>query len=283
MTRAVVACADRSPAGLRALRWAGAEARRRGLPLTVVAEPQQARRKRQSAFAGALAAVRAAVPALPVLSGPSGESVPATLRRLSIGAAALVVPATLDGLATVVADAYCPVVAVPADDPSPKTVRGPVVLGAAPWTAVPVLELAFQEAADRGATLHAVRAWSDPRIDIGWLRPDRIAEWDGAEERARCELEHALSAWRIIHPGVPVETIVVEDHPADLLVALSHHAQLLVLGRSSRSALLAGIAGSTVDVLLRSAACPVLVVPDREPSRTAWLPTSGRARELTGP
>lgn len=77
--------------------------------------------------------------------------------------------------------------------------------------------------------------------------------------------------------------MVVQDHPADFLVALSHGAQLLVLGRSARGALLAGIAGSPVDALLASAGCPVMVVPADGPSRTTWLPTADRALALTGP
>jgi nucleotide-binding universal stress UspA family protein len=281
MTHGIVACSDQSPAGLRALRWAAAEARRRGLPLTLATERQHGR-SRRSAFAGALAAVRAAVPVLRVLGPASDESLPATLRRMSIGAAALVVPTTLAELTSVVADSYCPVVTVPPTDPPPRAARAPVVLGAAPWTTEPVLELAFQEAADRKATLHTVRVWSEPRLDLGWLRPDRIAEWDTAEERARRDLEHALSAWTLIHPEVPVETTVVQDHrPADLLLALSHRAQLVVIGRSARGALLTTIAGSPVDALLRSAACPVLVVPGETRPRPPWLPTADRAPALT--
>ena len=284
MTGTVTVCADRSPAGPRAVKWATAEARRHALPLTIVApDPRRARSVRHSAFADALAAVRAVVPGVPVLGGRTDEALPAMLRRLSARAAALVVPATLPDLATVVADAYCPVVTVPAHNPVPEAVNGPVVLGAAPWTAEGVIELAFQTASDRKAPLRAVRVWSEPRIDVGWLRPDRIAERHSAEERARRELELALSGWTIAHPDVPVEMTVVQDHPTEFLLRLSHRAQLLVLGRSARGALLAGIAGSPVDTLLRSAACPVMVVPAEGPPRTTWLPSWDRAKALTGP
>jgi hypothetical protein len=114
------------------------------------------------------------------------------------------VPATLPDIATIVAEAYCPVVTVPARDPSPDAVDGPVVLGAAPRTGENVIELAFQETSHRGAKLLAVRAWSEPAVDLGWLRADRIGAWDSAEQRVRLELDHALSAWTIINPGVPV-------------------------------------------------------------------------------
>jgi len=275
----VVVCAERSPAGMRALKWAAAEARRQGAPLTVVPpDPHHARRARRSAFADALAVVSAAVPGLPVLGGASGESLPAMLRGLSAGAAALVVPASLPDLTTVVADAYCPVVIVPARDPSPEAVHGPVVLGAAPWTADEVIALAFRAASERKAPLHAVRVWSQPPVDLGWPRP----EWDGAGERARRELESVLSAWTIAHPEVPVEMVVVEDRPSDILIAVSYCSRLLVLGRSARGALLTGVAGSPVDDVLRQTCCPVLVVPDDGPPRTRWLPTARRARALAG-
>ncbi|WP_344253036.1 universal stress protein [Pseudonocardia hydrocarbonoxydans] len=257
------------------MRWATAEARRRALPLAVVAtDPRRARSMRRSTFAATLAAA---------LGGRPDESLPTKLRRLSVGAAALVLPATLPDLGTVVAEAHCPVVTVPAHDPSPAASRGPIVVGVAPWTAQSVIALAFQEASDRRAPLHAVRVWSEPRIDLGWLRPDRIAEWDTAEERVHHELELALSGWTIAHPEVPVETIVVQDQPAGFLLALSHRAQLLVLGRSVRGALLASIAGSPVDALVRGARCPVMVVPGDGPPRTTWLPTAQRARPSPAP
>ncbi|TWF75125.1 universal stress protein family protein [Pseudonocardia hierapolitana] len=285
MTHAVVVCADQSPAGLQALRWATSEAERHRLPLTVVTEPQRTRRSRNSAFAGALAAARAAVPGLPVIGGASGDSPGALLRRLSIGATALVVPATLPELEVIVADAYCPVVTVPARDPSPDAVHGPVLLGAAPWTPSNVIELAFQAASDRGTKVLAVRAWSEPPLDLGRPRADPIAAWDGAEQRVRRELDHALSAWTIIHPDAPIDAMVVQDRPTELFQALSHRAQLLVLGRSTRGALVAGITGSPANALLRTSACPVMVVPTAAAlqARPPWLPTRERVWALIGP
>ncbi len=275
----IVVCAERSPAGRHAVRWAAAEARRQVLPLTVVAtDPRRARSVRHSVFADALAVVRAVVPGLPVLGGASGEPLPGMLRRLSASAGVLVLPATMPDLTTVVTDAYCPVVVVPAREPSPEAVNGPVVLGAAPWTAEGVFALAFQAASERRAPLRAVRVWSEAPVDLGWPRP----EWDCADERARRDLELALSASTVVHPEVPVEMVVVEDRPADILVAVSYGARLLVVGRSARGALLAGIAGSPVDDLLRDACCPVMVVPDYGPPRTTLLPTASRARALAG-
>jgi nucleotide-binding universal stress UspA family protein len=124
-----------------------------------------------------------------------------------------------------------------------------------------------------------VRAWTEPGIDLGMLRPDRIAEWDHAEERVLHDLEIALSPWPIIHPELDVRVVAVQDRPAELLVALSHRARMVVVGRSERGGFLGGFSESPVSALLREARCPVLVVPAEGPPRTPWLP--GRARAVT--
>jgi nucleotide-binding universal stress UspA family protein len=270
---AVVVCADRSAAAHRALRWAAAEARRRNAPLHVVATGQPAPKAAGSLFADAVATVSASVSGLPILGGGrSAGPVAGTLRELSAEAAVVVVPTTLPELSRVVAECYCPVVAVPEQGPEAAAERGPVVLGAAPWTGEEVVELAFREADARRADLIAVRTWSDPLIDIGSLRPEQLRRWGRAEECARHELELELSPWTVIYPRVHAEAIVVQDRPTEFLLALSHRARLLVLGRSQRGALLGLIAGSPAGDLLRATRCPVLVVPATGPPRSTWLP-----------
>ena len=274
----VLVCGDER--GHAALRWAAAEARRRRLPLEVLvtAHTPAGPPQRRPAFVRALAAVRAAMPGLTMAArAASGETVDA-LRRRSVGAAALVVPADLPEITDVVAQSWCPVVAVPE---RPTTPGEPVVVGVAPWTSEGTIDLAFTEADARRTRLIAVRAWDEPAVDLGWLRPDRIARWDRAEQHARSELEMALSAERIVHPDVPVELVVVQDDPAEMLLALSGRAQLVVLGRSARGALLANLAGSPVDALLRAARCPVIVVPAEGPAMPRWLPSRERGWALS--
>jgi hypothetical protein len=200
------------------------------------------------------------------------------LRTRSVDAGLLVVPTDLPDLDRVVAEAYCPVAAVPRR-PSPP--GGSVVVGVAPWTTEDTVALAFTEAAARRVRLVAVRAWDEPGIDLGWLRPERIAEWDQAAGRARRQVEWALSAQRVVHPDVPVEVVVAQDSPTELLLALSTRARLLVLGRSCRGALLAGLAGSPVSELLRAVRCPVVVVPAEGGPRSSWWPSRERGWSLT--
>ena len=166
----------------------------------------------------------------------------------------------------------------------PPDVTGrPVVLAAAPWTCEEVFELAFRAAAERHAPLLAVRTWTNPRIDLGWLRPERVGRWDAAHRRARQELDIALSAWTVAYPDMTVQTMVVEDDAAEFLISLSHRAQLLVLGRSGRGALLGAIAGSPVHTLMTRAQCPVMVVPAEGPPRWTWLPSRRRRLADTRP
>jgi nucleotide-binding universal stress UspA family protein len=139
-----------------------------------------------------------------------------------------------------------------------------VVLGVAPWTGDEVVERAFAEAARRRAPLLAVRA-----------------AVTGSAEDARWELEMALSACRIVHPDVEVGSMVTAGRAADVLVSLSRDARLLVLGRSTRGALLAGLVGSPVRDLLRAAGCPVLVVPSDGPPHPSLLP-GRRGRAFSG-
>jgi nucleotide-binding universal stress UspA family protein len=269
----VVVCAALPSFG-QSLLWAAAEACRREAPLHVLlAGAQRSTVEHPSKIAEALRAIRDAFPDLPVLGHPSRGPVPDALRELSADAGALVVPASLPGLESVVADSYCPVFALPDDAAIPAAEHGPVALGVAPWTSEETIDLSFREAALRCTRLIAVRTWSDPQLSLSRLRPDQLFRWDRADDRARHELELALSAWHVAHPDVQVETIVVQDRTADFLLSLSRLAQLLVVGRSTRGTLLAGIAGSPVSELLHGSRCPVLVVPAEGPPRTTWLPS----------
>jgi nucleotide-binding universal stress UspA family protein len=262
----------------RAVRWAATEARRRGVGLDVIVldEAVDVERAPGSAFARLLRTVREAVPGLAVAAHRGAAAV----QSRSVDASMVVVPADLPELGAVVAGSYCPVAVVPERAANPG---GAVVVGVVPWTTEATLELAFAAAHARRTKVVAVRAWDDPAVDLGLLRPDRIARWDRVEQRARTELELALSAERVVHPEVPVDLVVVQDRPAELLLAMTGRAQLLVLGRSERGALLSSLVGSPVDALLRAARCPVVVVPADGPPRTTWLPGRDRGWALTRP
>jgi len=101
-------------------------------------------------------------------------------------------------------------------------------------------------------------------------------------DRARQELDHALSPWTIIYPQVEVERVVEQEQATALLLDLSTRAQLLVLGRSSRGALLGLVVGSPTVDLLGAAHSPLLVVPAAGPPRSTWWPTASSRRTRAG-
>ncbi|WP_214364464.1 universal stress protein [Pseudonocardia sp. H11422] len=260
----ITVCADLSAAGAAAVRWAATEASRTGSELRVVVPDCAARPlSGRAAFTATLGTVRGVDPDLSVRAEATGAPAGAALRALSAASSLVVAPGGAAGLRRIVADTHCPVVFVPMmpRDPPDGHDGVPVVLGAATWTGEAAVELAFRAAAARAAPLYAVRAWSDPRIDLGRILPSRLARWDATVERIRRELGMALAAAAAVHPGVRVELLVVEDRPAEFLLALSQRAQLLVVGRSLRAVLFAGIAGSPAEALARRAGCPVMVVP----------------------
>ena len=260
----VVIPVERAPGHRIAVRWAAREATRRGVPLRIAVHADAAGER--GSFAATLATVREATPRVEVAAQPLHDE---GLSDVSVDAGLMVLPASAPEVTEVVSESYCPVAVI--GDVEPPD-RGPVVLGAAPWTAENAFDVAFREAAARDAPLHAIRLWTDPLVDLGRLGPDQIAEFDAADSQVRRELDVALSAWVATYPGVTVRTLVVEDDPVAGLLALTHRAQLLVLGRSVRGAALAQRVGSPVNPLVHRSRCPVLVVPADGPPRLRWLP-----------
>lgn len=149
----------------------------------------------------------------------------------------------------------------------------PVLLGAGPDSPAQTVEFAFGEADRRGVPLWAVRAWWDPDVDLGRPQDAHLARWDAACRRESDDLTAQLSAAVCRYPGVAVRPVVVNDHPAAVLAALAARAQLLVLGPPAGD----GGDSSPASVLVRTAPCPVVVVPS-----PLSRPTAAAARLAAG-
>ncbi|HET6215120.1 MAG TPA: universal stress protein, partial [Micromonosporaceae bacterium] len=119
---------------------------------------------------------------------------------------------------------------------------------------------AMEEAAARGVGLLAVRAWASPpvpwRSDVRPLVED-VAELETAE---RHELSEAMRSWRDKHPTVAVTTRLVAADARHALTAVSHDAQLVVVGSRGRGGFAGLLLGSVSQHLLHHATCPVAVV-----------------------
>jgi nucleotide-binding universal stress UspA family protein len=267
-------------------RWAADEATLRAVPLLInvvtAIDPCAA----GAAFATATTMVRAHTPGLTAHPVPAA-TYGADPRELSADAGLLVVAANAPGMPALAAEADCPVVAVP-DGYLTTDRSAPVLLGVAPWTAEVVIDLAFDEAELRETALDAIRIWFDTDVDLGVPSDRNLARFDAECERAGRELDHTLSAWSSLHPTVDVRHIVIEDHTVPALVAFSHRAQLLVLGRSAHGLDEGRRLGSPLEPLIANARCPVLVVPGDGPPRGRWLtdraqyPATDRTRNPPG-
>jgi nucleotide-binding universal stress UspA family protein len=138
--------------------------------------------------------------------------------------------------------------------------RAPVVVGAAQSPEAPsAIELAFAEAATRGCPLVAVRTYQMP---VPPWSPNLLPliQPPGQQEAVeRAELRDLLVPWREKYPEVPVETVVTRDDAAQVLIDLSHTAQLVVVGNRGRGSLTGTLLGSVGLRLLHHAGCPVMI------------------------
>ncbi len=257
---AVRAFAPPGPGRHAVLAWARRQAGRTGLRLEILVDPPP-----PVAGSGAAGLDRFLDRALGPLAGRS--TLVDRLSRAAAGARMLVVPQRLAGVDELADTAYEPVTVVP-DEPSHD--HGPVVLALAPRTSDEAVDAAFDAAEQRGAPLLAVHVHDRGRA-VPVTCGDQL---ETVDDECRDWWER-LAAWRITHPGVPVELHVAEGDPALALVVLSFRARLLVLGRSGRGRVLASVATSPVAPVTLRARCPVLVVPPPGPPRRSWWPRSG--------
>lgn len=120
------------------------------------------------------------------------------------------------------------------------------------------LDWAANEAARRGGTVQAVIAWrwDGVELDPHTVRPDEV------RRHAEQTLQRELARLRTLHgDGHPVAAEVVEGRPAQVLASAARTADLLVLGSHGHSRLRHTVLGSVSEEVIRSAPCPVVVVP----------------------
>lgn len=184
-----------------------------------------------------------------VVLGSRGEG---GVERLLLGSTAV-------GLA---AHGRCPVAVVRgAEIGAPPPTTGPVVVGVdgSPLSAAAV-GLAVEEAVAREVPLLAVHAWdariTDPAYLAGRIEQDEVP----AAQPERELLAERVAGWRGEYPDLPIEQVLVHDHPAQGILHHAEKAQLVVLGSRGRGGFTGMLLGSTSQAVLRHATCPVLVV-----------------------
>jgi nucleotide-binding universal stress UspA family protein len=142
--------------------------------------------------------------------------------------------------------------------------RGPIVLAAsASDSAEATVRSAFQEASWYGSRLVAVHVWTHP-TGHGTSRSTVVADYAASRDEADRRLAEALTGSAAAYPDVVAERLVLHDlDVAYTLERASQRGRLLVagMGRNGRFAEL--LYGSLGLSMMRSSACPVLLVPER--------------------
>lgn len=275
-TSPIVVGTDGTAPSEAAVRWAAREAARRDAPLRIVyayppppAEAQQPVREQAGAVLdAALLQARVAAPfhiAVEVAAVP-GDPVQALLDQADAGMlvlgnrgrggfASLLLGSVSQRVAT---HAQHPVVVVRGRS---DTAGGPVVAGVDDSPASQgVLAAAFEAAAARDAPLAVVRAYAAPvPLWVGDM-PAVPAVAPEVEDEERDRLERELAPWLDKFPGVHAEAVVSPDGVAAVLVAVSHSADMVVVGSHGHGTVAATLLGSTGMQLLHHAGCPVQIV-----------------------
>ncbi|MCW0214145.1 MAG: universal stress protein [Pseudonocardia sp.] len=285
----VVVGVDGSDCALGAVRWAAAEARRRGMALRLVAAVdwtsfmpigvaplgQEYRREilergAEDHLDTAVAAARRIASDLRIEREVRGGN-PATVLTEESERAVLLAAGNrgrggFAGLllgsvgVSVAAHAVCPVVIVRGETGS----TGPVVVGVDAEHSDAALGFAFEEAARRGVPVVAVHAWSEAALDP-FLVP--LLDWDAIREDEKAVLQKALAPWIDKYLDVEVRPIVARDGAAGALVHAAEGAALVVTGTRGRGGVRGLLLGSVSQALLRHAPCPVAVVRPDGPAR----------------
>jgi nucleotide-binding universal stress UspA family protein len=98
---------------------------------------------------------------------------------------------------------------------------------------------------------------------MGRYRGRRRRQDPPSDERARAEqaLNSAVAGIHTLYPDVTIASEVIEGAPARILTHAAQDAEMLVLGSHGHSRLYHAILGSVAHECIRTATCPVLIVP----------------------
>ncbi|MGY4742255.1 universal stress protein [Streptomyces sp. ATMOS53] len=282
--RPIVVGVDTAPSKRLALAWAADEADRRALPLRLVhvrgvlfgghrsgeARPsweqwsQTLQSVGERVLKEAVAFVESRRPAVEV-SASLADGEPAWVLREEAQSASMVVVGSwhlstrreLFSSASVVlpltAHAPCPVAVVPEPEHMTQQPAYFVVgVDGSPNSAAAV-DLAFEEAALRGAALRALYVWHPPLLGV--------LDEDAAMREWRRVLSESLAGRTATHPGVELHHEVVRGHPVRVLTEASEHALGLVVGTRGHGGFTGMLLGSVSQGALHHARCPVITVP----------------------
>ena len=145
-------------------------------------------------------------------------------------------------------------------DGQPPT-EGPIVVGVdGSESSKAALEVAFEQAAARGASLVAVNVWSDVSVQPSLGASPEDPLWSSIQTGEEVVLSERLAGYQERYPDVTVERVVARDRPVRVLSEFAEKAQLIVVGSRGRGGFKGMLLGSTSNALLHTADCPVMIV-----------------------
>jgi nucleotide-binding universal stress UspA family protein len=126
------------------------------------------------------------------------------------------------------------------------------------------LRWAVQQAGRTGGTVDAVIAWQFPATgNFGWAPVSAIDDLD-FESAAKHTLEQAIGSLGELAAGVPVQPLVMQGLPAQVLLDAAVGADLLVVGSRGHGGFADALLGSVSQHCVHHAPCPVVVMRGEE-------------------
>lgn len=123
------------------------------------------------------------------------------------------------------------------------------------------LRAALQEAAWRGADVHALIGWTYP-VMYGMEGGGYVIDNETVEKSAFVALEEAIArACPDETERAGIQRFAVGGSPAESLIEASKTAELLVVGARGHGGFLGLLLGSVSSQVVKHAHCPVLVLP----------------------
>jgi nucleotide-binding universal stress UspA family protein len=131
------------------------------------------------------------------------------------------------------------------------------------------LRWAVRQADLTNATIDAVLAWEIPVVLQSYAMAPIYAEQDGGfEENAKKTIEAVISEEVEPADSQRVRSLVINGHPAQVLLDIAAGADLLVVGSRGHGKFAEALLGSVSQNCVHHASCPVLIMRG-EPGQAA--------------
>jgi nucleotide-binding universal stress UspA family protein len=127
---------------------------------------------------------------------------------------------------------------------------------------VEALKFAIEEARARGAEVKVVAAWEVPPSAYGTGMVSIPVDANSFKKIAQDALDKSLEEAAASIIGVSVTPLLHQGHPANVLVAEAHGADLLVVGSRGLGGFKGLLLGSVSQQCAHHATCPVAIVPN---------------------